>query len=78
MDFIDKLNRHFNQETELEYAHGPHAAVYGLVAGRLQTLKKDQPMVLEVGHCDPAGIPVVINASEGYSKYLVVVLPLED
>lgn len=78
---LESLTRAFQQEVDIEYASMGHAALTGLVAGSLQRLKGEQPIVLAVGHADPAGIPVRFNETTPSGKsrrYVVLVLPLED
>lgn len=76
---LARLNATFNQEIEFKYAGGGHAAITGLVAGYLHRLKDDMPFVVNVGHADPAGIPLVTNEG-GYPngrRYIVAVIPVD-
>lgn len=75
MEPLERLTRIFNQDTDLEYASMEHAALTGLVAGRLQGLVADQPIVNAVGNANAAGIPLIFN---GGQRYVIVILPLDD
>ena len=76
---LEAIKRAFNQEVDVEYASTGHAALTGLVAGYLRRLKADQPFVLNVGHADGAGIPVIVNEGPTPPKrYVVIVVPVDD